>query len=237
MPRSTAVDQLHAALPRIKPPAMLKTRRLGYDGKGQMMIRERSEAQSAWQAIGTVPAVLEGLVLFEREVSVIVVRGQDGALQGLRPGRERASERHPRHQPGAGPHRSTAIAVEATEHRRQGRRRARPCRRTRVELFEREGESPASSSTRSPRACIIQVIGRSMPASSASSRTMSGDCGWPLGDTARHSNAVMTNLIGADVETWHTLAAEPGPRSTSTARQEARPGRKMGHVTRLSPKS
>ena len=61
--------------------------------------------------------------------------------------------------------------------------------------------------------------------------------GWPLGDTARHSDAVMTNLIGADVETWRDACRRAGPRVHLYGKAEARPGRKMGHVTRLHPKS
>jgi 5-(carboxyamino)imidazole ribonucleotide synthase len=61
--------------------------------------------------------------------------------------------------------------------------------------------------------------------------------GWPLGDTARHSDAVMTNLIGADVEQWRSLAAEPATAVHLYGKAEARPGRKMGHYTRISPKS
>src|SRR5262249_41623678 len=76
-----SLDQLKAALTRIKPPAILKTRRLGYDGKGQVMIRDRSDAEPTWLSIGQVPAVLEGLVLFEREVSIVAVRGRDGAFK------------------------------------------------------------------------------------------------------------------------------------------------------------
>ena len=76
-----SLDQLNAALARIEPPAILKTRRLGYDGKGQVMIRNRSDAEAAWRSIGQVPAVLEGLVLFEREVSVIAVRSRSGELR------------------------------------------------------------------------------------------------------------------------------------------------------------
>jgi 5-(carboxyamino)imidazole ribonucleotide synthase len=61
--------------------------------------------------------------------------------------------------------------------------------------------------------------------------------GWPLGATARHADAVMTNLIGADVDEWPRLAAEPGARLHLYGKREARSGRKMGHVTRLGPRS
>ena len=61
--------------------------------------------------------------------------------------------------------------------------------------------------------------------------------GWPLGETARHSNALMTNLIGADIEKWRELAAEPDTAVHLYGKAQAREGRKMGHVTRLYPKS
>ena len=62
-------------------------------------------------------------------------------------------------------------------------------------------------------------------------------CAWPLGETSRHSDAAMTNLIGPDVEKWRTLAAEPGASVHLYGKTEARPGRKMGHVTRIFPKT
>jgi 5-(carboxyamino)imidazole ribonucleotide synthase len=62
-------------------------------------------------------------------------------------------------------------------------------------------------------------------------------CGWPLGETSRHSDAVMTNLIGADVEKWPELASEPDTAVHLYGKTEARAGRKMGHVTRIYPKS
>jgi 5-(carboxyamino)imidazole ribonucleotide synthase len=62
-------------------------------------------------------------------------------------------------------------------------------------------------------------------------------CGWPLGETGRHSDAVMTNLIGEAVEKWRELAAEPGTAVHLYGKAEARPGRKMGHVTRLYSKT
>jgi 5-(carboxyamino)imidazole ribonucleotide synthase len=60
--------------------------------------------------------------------------------------------------------------------------------------------------------------------------------GWPLGSTARHSDAVMTNLVGAEADAWQRLAAEPGARLHLYGKAESRPGRKMGHVNRISPK-
>jgi 5-(carboxyamino)imidazole ribonucleotide synthase len=69
----------HSALDRIGLPAVLKTRRLGYDGKGQLVLRDAREAGYARQVLGAVPQILEGFIPFDREVSILAVRGQDGA--------------------------------------------------------------------------------------------------------------------------------------------------------------
>jgi 5-(carboxyamino)imidazole ribonucleotide synthase len=231
-------DQLDAALARITPPAILKTRRLGYDGKGQVVIRDRAEAESAWRGIGRVPAVLEGLVLFEREVSVIAVRGRDGAFkvydltENVHQNGILAISRVPAAS-------SPALLAEATEIARKIAEALQHVGVLAVELFQREeGLRPGLIVNEiAPRvhnsghwtldACAVSQFENHIRAIS----------GWPLGDTARHSDAVMTNLIGADVEKWRTLAAEPMTSVHLYGKAEARPGRKMGHSTRLYPKS
>jgi len=233
-----SLDQLDAALARIKPPAILKTRRLGYDGKGQVMIRDRAEAEAAWQAIGQVPAVLEGLVLFEREVSVIAVRGRDGAFQiydlteNMHQSGILAISRVP-----AG--NSPALLAEATYIAKSIAEALGHVGVLAVELFQREAGSRPSLIVNeiAPRvhnsghwtldACAVSQFENHVRAIS----------GWPLGDTARHSDAVMTNLIGSDVEKWRTLAVEPMTSVHLYGKQEARPGRKMGHFTKLYPRS
>jgi 5-(carboxyamino)imidazole ribonucleotide synthase len=232
-----SLDQLHAALATIKPPAILKTRRLGYDGKGQVMIRDRSEAESAWQEIGAVPAVLEGLVLFEREVSIIAVRGTDGAFktydltENVHQNGILAISRVPAASSPAIVAEATGIAAaiaEALDH----------VGVIAIELFQREEQTPSLVVNEiAPRvhnsghwtldACAVSQFENHIRAIS----------GWPLGDTARHSDALMTNLIGADVEKWRSLAAEPMTCVHLYGKQEARAGRKMGHFTRLYPKS
>ena len=228
-----SLADLRAALSRIKPPALLKTRRFGYDGKGQVPIRGEDDAAVALEAIGNAPALLEGLVLFEREVSVIVVRGQDGALAFYDPVENvhqngiLAISRAP-----ARISQSTAVAAkqiagklaDALSHV------GVLC----VEMFERAGDSPALIVNEfAPRvhnsghwtldACLVSQFENHVRAI----------CGWPLGDTARHSDAVMTNLIGADVDRWREFAAEPGTAVHLYGKTEARRGRKMGHVTCL----
>jgi 5-(carboxyamino)imidazole ribonucleotide synthase len=229
-------DQLEAAIAKTKLPALLKTRRFGYDGKGQVPIRERGEAKAALDALAGAPAILEGMVLFEREVSVIVVRGQDGELcfydviENVHQNGILATSRVP-----------AALSADGVFAAREiaGRIAAALsyvgvlC----VELFQRDGtRAQLIVNEIAPRvhnsghwtidACLASQFENHIRAI----------CGWPLGETGRHSNAVMTNLIGSDVEAWRQLAGEQGTALHLYGKTEARPGRKMGHVTRLYPK-
>jgi 5-(carboxyamino)imidazole ribonucleotide synthase len=233
-----SLEQLKAALARIRPPAILKTRRLGYDGKGQVMIRDRSDAEAAWQGIGEVPAVLEGLVLFEREVSLIAVRGRDGAFkvydltENVHQNGILAISRVPAASAPALLAEGTYIAktiAEALGH----------VGVLAVELFQRaDADRPGLVVNEiAPRVHNSGHWTLDACAVSQFENHVRAIAGWPLGDTARHSDAVMTNLIGADVEKWRTLAAEPMTCVHLYGKAEARPGRKMGHITRLYPKS
>jgi 5-(carboxyamino)imidazole ribonucleotide synthase len=230
-------DDLRAALAKLTAPALLKTRRFGYDGKGQAMIRAADECAAALEAIGHAPALLEKVVLFEREISVIVVRGQTGALQFYDPVENvhqngiLAISRVPARIPQRLAFDARSIAgkiAEALGHV------GVLC----VEMFQSGGERPVLLVNEfAPRvhnsghwtidACAVSQFENHVRAIS----------GWPLGETDRHSDAVMTNLIGADVEKWREFAAEPGTAVHLYGKAEARAGRKMGHVTRLYPKS
>ena len=228
------LDQLRDALATIELPAILKTRRLGYDGKGQALIRDSGEAEDAWQAIGHVPAVVEGLVLFEREISVIAVRAQDGALAYYDPVENvhengiLAISRVP----------ADISATTAFEARRIAGAIAGALGHVgviAVEMFERADGSLIVNEF-APRVHNSGHWTLDACAVSQFENHVRAIAGWPLGDTARHSDAVMTNLIGADVEQWPALAAEPGTALHLYGKAEARPGRKMGHYTRLYPK-
>jgi 5-(carboxyamino)imidazole ribonucleotide synthase len=228
---------LRAALRRVKPPAILKTRRFGYDGKGQVPIRDEKEAPQALAALRGAPALLEGLVGFEREVSVIVVRGQDGELRFYDPIENvhengiLALSRVPARIDAGRAFAAKEIAGKVAD--ALGHVGAL-C----VEMFERESPGPALIVNEiAPRvhnsghwtidACLTSQFENHIRAIA----------GWPLGGTERHSDAVMTNLIGVASGRWRELAAEEGAALHLYGKKEARPGRKMGHVTRLFPKS
>jgi len=227
---------LRQALRHVKAPALLKTRWFGYDGKGQILIRNEAEAAMAFTDLGSQPAILEGLVAFERELSVIVVRGLDGALRFYD-----ATENV--HQNGILALSRVPAGIE-TEYAVQAKRIAGMVAEALshvgalcVEMFQRGSEAPHLLVNEiAPRvhnsghwtidACLISQFENHIRAIA----------GWPLGETARHSDAVMTNLIGADVERWRELAGEPDLSLHLYGKAEARPGRKMGHTTRLLPK-
>jgi 5-(carboxyamino)imidazole ribonucleotide synthase len=230
-------NSLRDALLSVKLPALLKTRRFGYDGKGQALVRNAAEAAAALKGLGGQPALLESLIAFEREVSVMVVRGRDGDLRFYD-----ATENV--HQNGILAISRVPARIHAEcafEARRIAGKVAEALSHVGVlcvEMFQREGEAPHLLVNEfAPRvhnsghwtldACLVSQFENHIRAIA----------GWPLGDTARHSDAVMTNLIGTEVERWHQLAGEEGVALYLYGKAEARPGRKMGHTTRLFPKS
>jgi 5-(carboxyamino)imidazole ribonucleotide synthase len=229
-------QSLRDALAHVQLPAILKTRRFGYDGKGQALVRNEAEAFAALKDLRGQPALIERLVAFEREISVLVVRGQDGTLKFYDPVENV-------HQNGIlavsrAPARITADCAE--EARRIAGKVAAALGHVGVlcvEMFQREEAPRLLVNEIAPRvhnsghwtidACLVSQFENHIRAIA----------GWPLGDTARHSDAVLTNLIGADVERWRELAREEGVAVHLYGKAEARPGRKMGHTTRLLPKS
>jgi len=232
-----SLDDLQNALPRLRLPALLKTRRFGYDGKGQVPIRVEEEVPAALEAIGPVPALVEAIVPFDREVSMIVVRGQAGEtrfydpVENVHQGGILAITRAPARI-------AQALAVEARTIAGKIADALSHVGVLCVEMFARPGERPELLVNEfAPRvhnsghwtldACLISQFENHIRAIS----------GWPLGETARHSDAVMTNLIGAEADRWRELAAEPDTAVHLYGKTEARAGRKMGHLTRLYPKS
>jgi len=232
-----SLGDLNEGLARVRIPALLKTRRFGYDGKGQVLIHTLCEAGSAWETIGEAPSVLEGVIRFEREISVIAVRGRDGetrfydVAENVHQGGILATSRVPARV-------SDTTVFEARKIAGQIAEALGHVGVLCVEMFQREGEKPNLIVNEiAPRvhnsghwtidACTVSQFENHARAI----------CGWPLGDVGRHSDAVMTNLIGAAVDDWPAEAAEPGTAVHLYGKAEARPGRKMGHVTRLFPET
>ncbi|MCX5514154.1 5-(carboxyamino)imidazole ribonucleotide synthase [Kaistia algarum] len=231
------VSDLETALSRLGRPSILKTRRLGYDGKGQIMIREGDDAAAAFAAIGGKPAVLEGFVSFTREISALVVRSKRGATAVY----DIAENVHRNHILATSTVPASIAPDTAAEARAIAIRIAEALGYVgllAVEMFvtEEGGTETLLVNEIAPRVhnsghwtqdgCLVSQFENHIRAIA----------GWPLGSTERHSDAVMTNLIGFEADDWTPLAAKPGARLHLYGKSETRSGRKMGHVNRIFAK-
>ena len=221
---------LQAALARIGMPAILKTTRLGYDGKGQARIRTPEDAPAALAAMEGQPAVLEGFVDFSAEISVIAARGLDGSVACYDPGENvhRDGILHSTTVPARLPpaRRSDAILIAARI----------------LNALDYVGVLGVELFV-TPEALLVNEIA---PRVHNSGHWTQNGCavdqfeqhiravaGWPLGDGARHADVVMENLIGDDVLRVPQIARERDAALHLYGKAEARPGRKMGHVHRI----
>ncbi|MCU0986351.1 MAG: 5-(carboxyamino)imidazole ribonucleotide synthase [Acetobacteraceae bacterium] len=235
----TAPEEAEAAIATVGLPCVLKTTRLGYDGKGQATLRAPGELADALarlaDADGTFrPLVAEAFIDFACEVSVIVARDRTGRVAAY----DTVENRHRHHilDLTIAPARVPAPVAEAAQ--AAARRVAEAiglvgllC----VEFFvTRDGQVLANEIAPRPHnsghwtieACAVSQFEQQIRAVA----------GLPLGDPARHADALMKNLIGDEIAALPALLATPGLVPHHYGKAEARPGRKMGHVTRLFPR-
>jgi 5-(carboxyamino)imidazole ribonucleotide synthase len=230
--------ELEAVAGHIGYPSVLKTRRFGYDGKGQALIHEQGGLAAAWAAIAARPAILESFVRFSKELSVIVARGSDGALVCF----DVAENRHENHILRSSTVPAPIAATTEAAAREIGRTLAEALSYVgvlAVELFL--VDTPAAS-----RLLVNEIAPR---VHNSGHWTMDACClsqfdlhiraiaGWPLPPPLRHSDVVMTNLLGTEIVDSAALAADPGSAIHLYGKKLLRPGRKMGHVNRLKPLS
>jgi 5-(carboxyamino)imidazole ribonucleotide synthase len=231
------LTELGAAAGATGYPCILKTRRLGYDGKGQAVIHEQGELAAAWAAVGARPAILESLVRFSKELSVIVARGADGALVCF----DVPENRHENHIL-----RSSIVPAEIAPETRAA---AQEIGRTLAEALSYVGVLAVelflvNGPTGGPQLLVNEIAPRvhnsghwTMDACSLSQFDLHirAIAGWPLPQPLRHSDVVMTNLLGAEIADAAAIAADPGAVVHIYGKKTARPGRKMGHVNRVKP--
>ena len=234
--RFLAVDSdadLDAALAAFDDEGVLKTRRLGYDGKGQRVFRREAPAatQGVFAAMGSVPLILEALVPFEREISVIAARGRDGAVRVYDP-----AENVHRH---GILHTSTVPAAAAPETLAAARDAAAAILAgldyvgvIGVEFFVPD-DGRVLVNEIAPRVHNSGHWTEAACAVSQFEQHIRAITGQILGDPARHSDCEMQNLIGDDIARVPQLLAEKDVVVHLYGKAEARPGRKMGHFTRL----
>ena len=227
-------EDLAAALAAFGGNGVLKSRRLGYDGKGQRMLRAAgpADAAQAFAEMGGVPLILEGFVAFEREISVVAARGADGARAAYDPAENvhREGILHTSTVPARIPPataeaaRKAAFAIlEALDY----------VGVVGVEFFVLADGSVMVNEI-APRVHNSGHWTEAVCAVSQFEQHIRAVAGLPLGDPSRHSGCVMENLIGDDVLRVPELLEEPNLVLHLYGKAETRPGRKMGHFTRLT---
>lgn len=228
------VDHQHpltAAVDAIGMPSILKTRRFGYDGKGQARISATSDLGVALETMGNAPAILEGFVPFDLEISVIAARSTSGEVACFTPGKNEHAD---------GILRTTTVPAPVTDKviggaidvANQILNALDYVGVLGVELFVVGDEllvnefAPRvhNSGHWTQDGCAVDQFEQHIRAIS----------GWPLGDPSRHSDVTMENLIGDDIDSVSSLADEAGVGIHVYGKAETKPGRKMGHVNRLT---
>jgi 5-(carboxyamino)imidazole ribonucleotide synthase len=232
-PVDSAAD-LAVAIARTGSPGVLKTRRLGYDGKGQTRLAAGDDPEAAFAAIGRAPAILEGFVSFEREISVIAARGWSGEI-AVYDVPENQHENHILRHSIVPAKISKATANAARDIASKLVAALDYVGVIGVEMFVTKDEELLVNEI-APRVHNSGHWTMDACAVSQFEQHIRAVAGWPLGDPSRHSDVVMTNLLGAEAERWREIAAEPGACLHLYGKGETRPGRKMGHVNRLGPR-
>ena len=226
-------QEIIGALEHLGAPALLKSRREGYDGKGQAWVRSAAGAGEALRAVGGKAAILEAKADFVRELSVIAARGRDGAI-AVYP----LSENH--HENGV-LRRSIAPAKASAQTRADAVKYARTLLGALnyvgvlgLELFElADGKLLVNEfAPRVHNSGHWTLDGCEVDQFEQHIRAVAG---WPLGPTAPLARTEMTNLLGEEANDWAALAGDPSARVWLYGKRNAAPGRKMGHVNRLSP--
>jgi 5-(carboxyamino)imidazole ribonucleotide synthase len=223
---------LDTALEQIGTPAILKTRRLGYDGKGQARIASAHQADAAWEAVRGAPSLLEGFIAFDAEFSILLCRGVDGELVCW-------DAPHNIHTDGildcstVPAPRSLYAAIVAAEAQSRRIAEALDYVGTMALEFFAVGDEPLFNEL-APRVHNSGHWTIEGALTSQFENHVRAICGLPLGATDRVAPRVeMRNLIGRDVEAWRALLTDRCAHLHLYGKKHPRPGRKMGHVTRL----
>jgi 5-(carboxyamino)imidazole ribonucleotide synthase len=231
----SSADGLRTAIKRIGLPAVIKTRRFGYDGKGQAIIREGDDLEQVWSDLATKAAILEAFIPFEREISVIAARGANGQVDCF----DVTENEHGDHilkisrVPAAIP---DALAA-----------RARSIAETIANALNYVGvlavEMFVVPSADGPALLVNEIAPRvhnsghwTLDGASISQfeQHIRAIAGWPLGNPVRHGPVTMTNLIGDDINGYERWLTVPGATVHLYGKGKPRAGRKMGHVTQVT---
>ena len=233
----SSIASLHSAIAAIGLPAVIKTRRFGYDGKGQSIIREGDDPDLIWKELGTKSAILEALIPFEREISVIAARSADGHVECF----DVTENEHRDHilkisrAPAAIP---DALAGEACAIAEKIANALGYVGVLAVEMF-------VLADSAGPKVLVNEIAPRvhnsghwTLDGASISQfeQHIRAIAGWSLGKPVRHGEVTMTNLIGDEINDYEQWLTVPGATVHLYGKGPPRPGRKMGHVTQVGAK-
>lgn len=227
-----SLEDLERAIGELGLPAVLKTTRLGYDGKGQRVLREPADAKAAFAELQPRPLVLEAFVPFEKEISVVVARGADGQVRAF-DAAENVHRHHILHTstvpasipPGVEKHAAMLAKVIVVALDYVGV--------LGVEFFAIGGERPSLLVNEiAPRVHNSGHWTEAVCLTDQFEQHMRAVAGWPLGDPRRYADVVMQNLIGDEIDIVPS-GIDGNTQPHLYGKAEARPGRKMGHVNRI----
>jgi len=231
--RIESAADLVKAVEELGRPSILKTVRLGYDGKGQVKITDGKDLPEAWAEMGSDLGILEAFVDFEREISVIIARAPGGEWTAFEP----VHNVHTNHILDT----TTAPAGVSPELTAQAIDMAHRIADSldivgllAVEMFVTSDGNLLVNEI-APRPHNSGHWTMDGCATSQFEQFVRAICGLPLGSIERRFDTVMTNLIGEDASHWQEFLGEPNAHLHLYGKREARPGRKMGHVNRLYP--
>jgi 5-(carboxyamino)imidazole ribonucleotide synthase len=223
---------LEAAVQKIGLPAVLKTRRLGYDGKGQFVLHRPADVEPAWRKLGGVPLILEGFIPFDREVSQLGVRGRDGSVQMYPLVENVHREGILRRTLAPAPHTGQEVQKEAGEAVRRVMEELQYVGVLAVEFFQK-GETLIANEM-APRVHNSGHWTIEGARTSQFGNHLRAVLGWPLGPAESVAHSAMINLIGSlpDLtgDRGRQVLAVPGAHLHFYGKRP-RPGRKVGHVT------
>lgn len=223
-----SVHELRRAVKILGLPAVLKTRRLGYDGKGQYIIKTEADIETAWASMKNAPAILEQFIPFKREVSVIAARSVTGETAAY-PLIENVHKNHILH--------TSTCPAENDDGRAQG---------LAIQIMSTLNYTGVMATEFFELHDGSLIVNEIAPRVHNSGHwTQDAGCidqfelhiraitGWPLGSTQPQHQMQMTNLIGEDANNWEALAAETDCFVHLYGKKDVKPGRKMGHVNRI----
>jgi 5-(carboxyamino)imidazole ribonucleotide synthase len=222
-----SLEDLTRALATLGLPAVLKTRRLGYDGKGQFVLQRAEDAESAWAAVGQAPSILEGFMRFERELSLIAVRGRDGetAFYPLIENHHRQGILRKSIAPA--PALTTDLQAAAEAYATRILEHLSYVGVLALELFEANGVLVVNEIA--PRVHNSGHFSIEGCRTSQFENHLRAILGLPLGDVSALAYSSMLNLVGALPQSAAVLAVPDA--HLHLYGKSPRPGRKVGHIT------